>query len=168
VETPMGQVVDVAFLRIESLRPVHRAIDQGSASIKLKFADDAITGTVTMQAGNTMDIDVPVEGAILGHLETALAVMPLEPGFKTRVRLLDPNTLQLQQLDIAAVSAESVETPAGTFDVYRLDLASPDGTGISGKSWVTQSKPHLAVKSEATLPPMAGGGTMVTELTSVE
>ena len=75
---------------------------------------------------------------------------------------------QLQQINIEVVATESVETPAGTFDVYRLDVVSADGTGISGKSWVTQAEPHLTVKSEATLPPMAGGGTMLTELVSVE
>ena len=168
VELPMGTASDVAFLRLDSLRPVHRAIDQGPVSMRLDFADDAITGTVTVPGGNAMDVDISTEGSVLGHLETALAVMPLEPGFKTRVQAFEPNMQQVQQINIEVVAAESVETSAGTFDVYRLDVASADGTGISGKSWVTRAKPHLAVKSEATLPPMAGGGTMVTELISAD
>ena len=168
VDSPMGQASDIAFLRIDSLRPVHRAIDQGPLSMRLDFADDAITGAVTVPGGNTMDVDVSFEGTVLGHLETALAVMPLEPGFKTRVEAFEPGMQQLQQMHIEVVAAESVETPAGTFDAYRLDIASADGTGISGKNWVTRAKPHLAVKSEATMPPMAGGGTMVTELIGVE
>ena len=168
VETPMGPVSDVAFLRIDDLRPVHRDIDQGAVSMSLDFTDNAITGTVTTPGGNTMDVDMSIEGPVLGHMEAALAVMPLEPGFKTRVKVFEPNMQQLQQINLEVVAAESVETTAGTFDVYRLDIASPDGTGISGKTWVTQAKPHLAVKSEASLPPMSGGGTMVTELTSME
>ena len=136
--------------------------------MRLDFSDDAVTGAVTMPGGNTMDVDMAIEGTVLGHRETALAAMPLEPGLKTRVRAFDPNMQQLQQINIEVVAAESVETPAGTFDVYRLDVVSADGNGITGKTWVTQAKPHLAVKSEATLPPMAGGGTMVTELTSME
>ena len=168
VESPMGQASDVAYLRVDDLRPVHRAIDQGPVSMRLDFSDDAVTGAVTMPGGNTMDVDMAIEGTVLGHMETALAAMPLEPGLKTRVRAFDPNMQQLQQINIEVVAAESVETPAGTFDVYRLDVVSADGNGITGKTWVTQAKPHLAVKSEATLPPMAGGGTMVTELTSME
>ena len=168
VELPVGEASDVAYLRVDSLRPVHRAIDQGPVSMRLDFADDAITGSVTMPGGNTVDVDIPIEESVLGHLETALAVMPLEPGLKTRVQAFEPNMQQVQQINIEVVAAESVETPAGTFDVYQLEVASADGTGISGKSWVTRAKPHLAVKSEATLPPMAGGGTMVTELISVE
>ena len=168
VETPMGPVSDVAFLRIDDLRPVHRDIDQGAVSMSLDFTDNAITGTVTTPGGNTMDVDMSIEGPVLGHMEAALAVMPLEPGFKTRVQVFEPNMQQLQPINLEVVAAESVETTAGTFDVYRLDIASPDGTGISGKTWVTQAKPHLAVKSEATLPPMSGGGTMVTELTSMK
>ncbi|MCY3838985.1 MAG: S9 family peptidase, partial [Gammaproteobacteria bacterium] len=168
VEFPVGKASDIAFLRVDSLRPVHRAIDQGSVSMRLDFADDAITGSMTMPGGNALDVDIPIEGSVLGHLETALAVMPLEPGLKTRVQAFEPNIQQVQQINIEVVAAGSVETPAGTFDVYELDIASADGTGISGKSWVTQTKPHLAVKSEASLPPMAGGGTMVTEMISVE
>lgn len=168
VESPMGQASDVVFLSIDDLRPVHRAIDQGPLSMSLDFTDDAITGAVTMPGGNTMDVDMSIEGAVLGHMETALAVMPLEPGFKTRVQAFEPGMQQLQQINIEVVATESVETPAGTFDVYQLDVVSADGNGITGKTWVTQAKPHLAVKSEATLPPMAGGGTMVTELTSME
>ncbi|MYA15767.1 MAG: S9 family peptidase [Gammaproteobacteria bacterium] len=168
VEFPMGQATDVAYLQVDSLRPVHRTIEQGPRTMALDFADDAITGAVTMPGGNTMDIDIPIEGTILGHLETALAVMPLEPGFKTGVLVFDPNMQQVQKLNIAVVAGESVETAAGTFEAYQLDVASADGSGISGKSWVTQANPHLAVKSEAILPPMAGGGTMVTELISVE
>ena len=168
VESPMGQASDIAFLGIDDLRPVHRAIDQGPVSMKLDFNDDAITGAVTMPGGNTMDVDMSIEGAVLGHMETALAVMPLEPGFKTRVQAFEPGMQQLQQINIEVVAAESVETPAGTFDVYQLNVVSADGNGITGKTWVTEAKPHLAVKSEATLPPMAGGGTMVTELTGME
>ena len=168
VEFPMGEASDTTYLHIDSLRPLHRAIEQGPVSMKLDFADDAITGTVTMPGGNTMDVDTAVEGAILGHLETAVAAMPLEPGLKTRVEVFEPNLQQVQQIDIEVVAPESVETPAGTFEVYRLDLTSVDGTGVSGKSWVTQAKPHLTVKAESTLPPMTGGGTMVTELTGVE
>ena len=168
VESPMGQASDIAFLRVDDLRPVHRAIDQGPLSMKLDFSDDAITGAVTLPGGNTMDVDMSFEGAVLGHMESALAVMPLEPGFKTRVQAFEPGMQQLQQINIEVVAAESVETPAGAFDAYRLDVLSADGNGISGKSWVTRAKPHLAVKSEATLPPMAGGGTMVTELISAE
>ena len=165
---PMGQATDIVFLRIDSLRPVHRVIERGPISINLDFSDDAVTGAVTMPGGNTMALDVSIEGPILGHMETALAVMPLEPGFETRVEMFDPNTRQLQRTDIEVVAAESVKTPAGTFDVYRLDVAGTDGNGISGKSWVTRTKPHLAVKSEATLPPMAGVGNMVMELTGME
>ncbi len=167
IELPMGEASDVAYMRIDNLRPVHRAIDQGPLNMRLDFTDDAITGSVAMP-GNTMDVDMTIEGAVLGHLESGLAVMPLEPGFETRVQVFEPGSQQLHQINIEVVAAESMETPAGTFDVYRLDIASADGTGVSGKTWVTRAKPHLAVKSEATLPPMAGPGTMVTELIGVE
>ena len=168
VESPMGPASDVTFLRTDNLRPVHRTIDQGPLSMKLDFTDDAITGAATMPGGNTSDIDVAIAGAVVGHLETAVAVMPLEPGFKTRAEVFEPGTQQLRRINIEVVAPDSVETAAGTFDVFRLDVVSADGDGVYGKIWATRAKPHLAVKSEATLPAMAGGGTMVTELIGVE
>ena len=168
LEGPMGKASDVVYARIDTLRPVHRTIDQGPISMALDFAEDAITGTVTMPGGNTMDVDVVLDESLVSHTETALAVMPLEPGFRTRLRIFEPGMQQIQQINVAVVAAESVDTPAGNFETFQLNLESADGSGPSGKAWVTQTKPHLSVKSETTLPPMAGGARMVTELTAVE
>ena len=80
VETPMGQAYDVAFLRVGSLGPVHRAIDQGPISMSLDFTDEAITGAVAMQGGNTMDVDMSIEGAVLATWKRPVAVMHSNPG----------------------------------------------------------------------------------------
>ena len=168
VEAPMGKAADVAYLRIDDLAPVHRTIEQGPVNIKLDFAETAITGSVTMPGGNTMDIDMPVEVTVTGHMETALAVMPLEPGFKTRLNMFEPALQRVSPITVEVVAAETVETPAGSFEAYRLEITSADGAGTSGTGWVTQAKPHRTVKSDAALPPMAGGGRMVTELTAVD
>ena len=168
MESPMGKAADVAYLRIDDLAPVRRTIEQGPVKIEFDFAEAAITGSVTMPGGNTMDIDVPVEVTVTGHMETALAAMPLEPGFKTRLNMFEPGLQRVSPITVEVVAAETVETPAGRFEAYRLEITSADGTGTSGTGWVTQATPHRTVKSDATLPPMAGGGRMVTELTAVE
>ena len=53
-------------------------------------------------------------------------------------------------MNIVVVATESIETPAGSFETYRLELDG--GEGWSATTWVTKVKPHRSVKSHAALP----------------
>lgn len=59
---------------------------------------------------------------VVGHLETALATMPLAEGFQTQVRTFQPGMGNTQLLNLSVVGKETVETPAGSFDTYRVDF----------------------------------------------
>ena len=110
-----------------------------------------------------MDIDLELPSPVIGHLETALATMPLEAGFTATVPVFNPSMQNVQRMQLAVDGVESVETPAGTFETYLLTANSEDGT--SGKMWVTQSAPHVTVKTDAGMPM---GGRMVAVLKSME
>ena len=165
LESPMGNAVDTVFLRAADLVPVHRAIAQGPVRVTLDFSDTAVTGEIEMPGGAVTPVNVALEGPVVGHLETALAAMPLADGFKTQVRAFQPATASVQLLNVAVAATESVETPAGTFDAYRVDLSGDDGA--SGSTWVTKAAPHRVVKGDSTQPAM-GGARLVAVLTAVE
>ena len=165
LQSPMGNAVDTVFLRVSDLAPVHRAIEQGPVRVTLDFSDTAVTGEMQMPGGAATPIDVALEGPVIGHLETALAAMPVAEGFQTQVRAFQPSTGSVQLLNVVVGAAESVETAAGNFETFRLDLNGNDGA--TGKVWVTQTKPHRAIKVEQTQPAM-GGARVASVLTAVE
>ena len=164
IDSPMVKASDIAFLAVEDLRPLHRMIEQGPLQVLLDFADAGITGTMVVPGGNTTDVDVALEGPVVGHLDTAIALMPLAPGFETDVQVFEINMPGARRMNIVVVATESIETPAGSFETYRLELDG--GEGWSATTWVTKVKPHRSVKSHAALP--AASGRMVTVLTAVE
>ena len=163
LDTPAGSATDTVLLRKSDLGPVQRVIEQGSATITLNFGEDRISGTAQVPGGGAMDIDVEVASPVVGHLETALAAMPLEPGFTATVPVFAPAMQNVQRMQLAVEGVESLETPAGTFETYRMTFNAQDGS--SGKMWLTQSKPHVSVKSDYGMPM---GGRMVAVLKSME
>jgi len=164
VESPMGVATDTVLLRVNDLTPVQRTIQQGPMTAKVDFAEGAITGEMLMSGAST-PFEVPVDGPVVGHLETALAAMPLAEGFQTQVRTFQPGMGNTQLLNLSLVGTETVETPAGSFDTYRVDLQGDDGS--SGSMWVTEQQPHRGIKAEMVLPAM-GGASATSVLTKVE
>ncbi|MYE24289.1 MAG: S9 family peptidase [Gammaproteobacteria bacterium] len=164
LESPMGIATDTVLLRVSDLTPVLRTIQQGPMTATIYFAEGAITGEMLM-SGTSTPFEVPVDGPVVGHLETALAAMPLAEGFQTQVRTFQPGMGNTQLLNLSLVGTETVETPAGSFDTYRVDLQGDDGS--SGSMWVTEQQPHRGIKAEMVLPAM-GGASATTVLTKVE
>ena len=163
VDTPAGAATDVVLLRKGDLSPLQRVIEQGPATITLNFGEGRISGTAEVPGGGAMDIDLELASPVVGHLETALATMPLEPGFSATVPVFVPAMQNVQLMQFVVESVASLETPAGTFETYQLTFDAEDGS--SGKMWLTQSTPHVSVKSDYGMPM---GGRMVTVLKSME
>ena len=163
VDTPAGAASDTVLLRKGDLGPVQRVIEQGGATITLNFGEGRISGTAEVPGGGAMDIDLEIASPVIGHLETALATMPLEPEFTATVPVFVPAMQNVQRMQLAVDGAESLETPAGTFETYRVTFNAEDGS--SGKMWLTQSTPHVSVKSDYGMPM---GGRMVAVLKSME
>jgi hypothetical protein len=57
---------------------------------------------------------------------------------------------------------EKLTVKAGTFDTYKVDLTPVEGEGDS-VFWIDTSTRNI-LKIDAKLPPMMGGGSVVTEL----
>ena len=164
LESQMGTAVDTVSLRVSDLQPVHRALEQGPVKMTLDYSDTAVVGEVLMPSGAKMPVNVTLDGPVVGHLETAVEAMPLAAGFATEVVAFQPATGSVQRILVEVAGAEPVDVPAGSFDAYRLTLSAADG--LSGTLWVTEAKPHRAVKSDLTQPAM--GGRIVSVLAGME
>ena len=163
VESPMGNAVDTVMLRVGDLRPVHRILEQGPARITLDYTDEAITGEMGM-SGATQPINIKLDSPTAGHIESALAAMPLAVGFETQLRSFQPAMATVQVVHATVTAEETVETPAGTFDAFVVEFRGDDGS--AGNVWVTRAKPHRTVKTDLTQPAM--GAKVVSELTAIE
>ena len=95
---------------------MHRNLVQGPVRVTLDYSATAITGEMLMPGAAATPIDVKIDAPVIGHLETALAAMPLAEGFETQVQAFQPAMAAVQSLHIAVAAAESVETAAGSFD----------------------------------------------------
>ena len=113
-----------------------------------------MVGEVLMPGGAKTPINVTLDGPVVGHLETAVEAMPLAVGFATQVVAFQHATGSVQRIRVEVAGAEPVDTPAGSFDVYRLTLSATDG--LSGTLWVTEAKPHRTVKTDLNQPAMGG------------
>lgn len=163
--TPMGENTDTVLLRVDDLRPVHRSIQQGPARITLDYGETRIGGEISVPGQRKTPITVRIGEPVVGHLETELATMPLEVGFETQLRAFQPAMGTVQLVQLAVATTESVETGAGTFDVYRVDVTGDDGSSM--RVWVTREGPHRTVKTELTQPAM-GGARIVSILAGAE
>ncbi|MDE0349620.1 MAG: S9 family peptidase, partial [Gammaproteobacteria bacterium] len=165
VNAPMGASTDTILVRADDLRPVHRRLEQGPARITLDYGETRIGGEISVPGQRKTPITVPIGEPVVGHLETELETMPLEVGFETQLRAFQPAMGSVQLVQLAVAAAESVETGAGTFDAYRVELSGDDGSSM--QAWVTRTKPHRTVKTELTQPAM-GGAKIVSVLAAVE
>ncbi len=165
VNAPMGTSTDTIIVRSDDLRPVRRRMQQGPARITLDYGETRIGGEISVPGQRKTPITVPIGEPVVGHLETELESMPLKVGFETQLRAFQPATGSVQLVQLAVAATESVETGAGTFDVYRVDLSGDDGSSM--RAWVTHTKPHRTVKTELTQPAM-GGAKIVSVLVAVE
>jgi dipeptidyl aminopeptidase/acylaminoacyl peptidase len=165
METPQGTATDTASIAKSSLLVEKRSLKQGAVDIELAFAGDKATGTVSMN-GQQQPIAVDLGGPVFADAAGAdqvIARLPLAVGYATTFRNFDVQTqkVKLQQLNVAAI--ENVTVPAGSFESYRVDITSPDGSADKKTLWVAKDSLKV-VKVSAVIASM-GGAVMTEELT---
>jgi len=157
----MGSAVDSTWVDPQTLAPIRRTIHQGPARITLAFADGAVTGEI--QAGpQALPVDVQTDGAVFSSgpaLELGLSTLPLEPGTSASIQLFEVLEGKVKPFRVEMKEAETVETPAGSFEAVPVALTPIDGSPGGQTVYVETAEPHRVVKVDATLPAMMGGGT---------
>ena len=161
---PMGDAVDITTLDKATLVPRKRSIKQGPAAIELTFADGKATGTVAM-GGEPKPVSVDLGGDLFADgvgANEAIASLPLAEGFSTTYRNFDVRQQKVQMKQAKVTGAESVTVPAGTFQAWKVEIASAEGEPGQTTIWVAKDS-RKVVKLSATMPQM-GGAVVTSEL----
>ena len=128
-EGPMGSGEDRTVLQKDSLVLLSREVKQGPATVKIEVHDNNATGTMSM-GGQETAIDVELGGALFADgagANESLAALPLEEGYTTTYRTLDLMKQKEILMKVVVKAAESVSVPAGTFDVWRIEVTPANG-----------------------------------------
>jgi dipeptidyl aminopeptidase/acylaminoacyl peptidase len=164
MDTPQGSVIDTATLEKASLLLEKRSVKQGPVAIDIDFAGNKASGKMAMN-GQEKPINADLGGPLFGDAaggDQSIACLPLADGYTTTFRNFDIQTQKVKLLQLTVAGAESVTVPAGTFDTWRVDVASADGGADKKTVWIAKDS-RKVVKVKAVLASM-GGAVMTQEL----
>jgi hypothetical protein len=160
----MGQITDTATLDKTNLTLRKRTVKQGPMSIDLDFSGDKAQGTMSMN-GQEHSISVDLGGPLFADsnaAQQAIGCLPLADGYTTAFRNFDLTKQKVKLMELKVAGSESVTVPAGTFDSFKVEVASADGGTDKSTIWFAKDSRKL-VKMSAVLSEM-GGATLTTEL----
>lgn len=167
-DSSLGRMVEEIDLLRDDLRPLQRAVEQAGVRLAMHYTDSAVHGEASFPDGRHVPIDVPLSAPAVGHMESALAVLPLTLGFMVEFTTFEPTMQMERRWRVVVTQTESTATPAGTFATYRLEINDPQSSGAPGLYWVTRTPPHHTVQSRTTVPDTFGGGEVNVMLSGVE
>lgn len=159
--------IDTIHLAAADLRPLRRYIRQGHLRTRLHYSDGVVRGNTWLEDGTEVPIEVGLDTLIVGDVPTAMATLPVAPGYTTTLNAFDPTLVSVRRWTIVAGNVEVIETPLGPIRTYPIELSDADQPGSSGLYWVTEDSPHHMVMSENKLPNSFGGGLETVVLESV-
>jgi zinc protease len=131
-----------------------------SMSNALTYANGKITGTTKGPMGDkTINTDAPAGTLLSGMDQFALMLTNFAANKEIRLPIFNPQTATITNVTVKVVGESKVTVPAGSFDVYELDLTGAEG---AMKVFVSKATPQLIVKQEFAAQPV------VMELKSVK
>ncbi|NIR48667.1 prolyl oligopeptidase family serine peptidase [candidate division KSB1 bacterium] len=167
-KSPMGAGADTFYIDKKTLMPIQRSATQGAAVIKMTYSSDAIKGKMQM-GSREMPIEVDLTAPVFGDgaaLEAAIASLPLKEGYETTFRTFDLVSRKVRPMSLKVTGSETVEVKVGTFETFKVELQPLDGEPGGSTMFIDKKAPHCVVRGITKLPPMAGGGTVTSELNS--
>lgn len=155
----MGVMKDIGTVKRGSLEPVSRVVDQTMTQINLEHSGDKITGNMSVQ-GKDLDIDVDLENPIFADgavLYELFCTLPLKEGYSAVYRTFDLQAQKVIPYEVTVVGKETIEVPAGKFEVYKAEVKDLVGNGGDSTIWLStvEGKRGL-IKSKAVIPQMNG------------
>jgi hypothetical protein len=164
LDTPMGQMTDVSTIEKGSLLLRKRSVKQGPTSVNVEFSGNQATGTMSMN-GQDRPISADTGGPLFadaGATAYSIACLPLADGYAISFRNFDLQKQKVKLMQLSVAGSESVTVPAGTFNAFRVEVVSDDGSDKS-TFWIAKDS-RKAVKISSIISSM-GGATLVAELT---
>jgi len=113
---------------------VNTTYSNGQADLELTTAKDVTTYE---------RINVPSDARDQRTLLALVRTLPLAAGYATQVNSFLPVANLLERTTIQVVRQEQVETPAGTYEAWLLELSTPDS---KSQAWIATGAPYILVK----------------------
>jgi dipeptidyl aminopeptidase/acylaminoacyl peptidase len=164
VETPMGPAVDSVTLEKGTLLPKSRSVKQGAVSMAFDLSATKVSGKINAN-GKDIPVNVDLDGPLFADgagSSLVIAALPLAEGYSAIYRNLDLQKQKVKVIEAKVVASESVTVPAGTFDTYKVEIATADGSGNKSTLWIAKQT-RKPVKMSSIMA-QAGGAVMVAEL----
>lgn len=162
--TPGGEMSESAVLAKDTLHVLERNVKQGPMQIRVTVKDGKATGTMTMN-GQEKPIEIPLAGPLFADGAggpQAIGTLPLAVGYKTSFYNLDVAKVKAKLMELEVTGEEKVTVPAGSFDTWKVVVASVDEGNQKLNFWVDKAT-RAYVKSTAVLAQM-GGAQLTVEL----
>ena len=128
-QTGEGSATDTTVVDRKTLVPLDRTVRQPDVGVDLAFSNDEISGQVLKADGQDVPIHSKSDGTVLTDgmpLNLALATLPLKAGYVAQVRSFAPTAGRAQLHYVVVKGVESLDTPAGKLDAFRVLVAPVD------------------------------------------
>jgi hypothetical protein len=120
----------------DGVEQVIASYDKGEVSLEL----------LTRQNNLTYDTyNVPSDARDQRTLPLIVRTLPLASGYSTTLNAFLPYTGRLERITLQVEDRETVESPAGNFEAWRVRLESPDREMTA---WIGVDAPHVLVRLE--------------------
>ncbi len=143
IDTPMGAMLDTTTL------------DKGSLTLKKRV----------VEAGGEQPLSADLDGTTFADgagSNFVIGCLPLADGYTTAFRNFDLQRKQVKLMQLQVEGSESVTVPAGTFDVFKVELSSADGGPDKSTVWIAKDT-RTPVRISTVMPEM-GGAVLTAEL----
>ena len=158
-------------LRQADLVLLERFVSMPDIDTTLRFGADSVTHSISSDVSDfpnrSGDDVIPLPQPVLANLDVAVLALPLAEGFETLARTFEL-LLEVAHWNVAVVGSEAVQTPAGTFESYKVALTCLDNDAFSATTWVTKEAPYRIVRRESAYLREMGMSRLVLELASVD
>jgi hypothetical protein len=148
----MIKIDEKLHMRHENLAPISYRQEMvtpgGPIGMEYDFTDTAGSGVVRMpNLPEPKEVTFEmVNGTIMDSaVDLAISCLPLEVNGSYKFPCVDSQSGSLVTVKATVMETASLETPAGTYDVYKVKLSRPDGDQYY---YFGKDMPHLLVKME--------------------
>jgi dipeptidyl aminopeptidase/acylaminoacyl peptidase len=162
----LGSGIDTIDMDAVTLLPVRRSAILGSGKIVLGYAAHTVEGTLIM-GQQEIPIKVQTTNTVLpdgAGLELPISTLSLTEGYQATIYQFEIMTQKQKAIGLTVVASEKVTETGKAFDAWKIELTPKDGESGGTKIWIAKDDRRI-MRTESKLPPQAGGGIAVMELT---
>ena len=144
-----GEITDVAtlekgtlLLRKEAFQRFPNQAGQTSnpVTIDLDFTGNTVTGTTTSAGADGTPVSAELSAPTYPGgvaIDVVIGCLPLAKGYAVTYRYWNVQTLKEGALQVKVVGTERIAVPVGTFDSWKLELTTVDGSE-RGTLWIAK------------------------------